>query len=71
MTLRNALMGVCLGAYVLASLAGALYIHIDERRNRIEKTNKAIPVKVPLSLGIGTFVVSLFVGFSITNLVYF
>lgn len=71
MTLRNALMGVILIAFVLSSLRVAYFFHTDEKRNRMEETNKAIPVKVPLAIGVGTYVASLFVGFGMINLLYF
>ncbi|MBP3285171.1 MAG: hypothetical protein J6M02_06705 [Clostridia bacterium] len=69
MTLSNALMGVILGAFLLTLLRVAYFFHVDEKRNRIEKTNK--PVKAPFALAYCTFTTSLLVGFGMINLIYF
>ena len=69
MTLRNALLFVILGAYVLSMLRFVHFLYVDEKRNRIEKTNK--PIKAPWGMELGTFAASLLCGGCIINLVYF
>ena len=71
MTLRIAVIGVTLAAFVLSSLRVAYFYHTDEKRNRTQNTYKAISVKVPLSMGLGTFVASMFVGYCMITFVYF